>query len=72
MCGIVSLSWTKKRKNCRVGRAVRDAEALEREIAMLSERYGEAASEARSTGKALREKEALLDAVTNQARPDPK
>ena len=55
-------------KTCRSGRAARDAEALEREIAMLSERYGEAASEARSTGKALREKEALLDAVTNQVK----
>lgn len=46
--------------------AARDSAALEREIAMLSERYGEAAAEARTTGKALREKEALLDAVTAQ------
>lgn len=35
---------------------------------MLSERYGEAAAEARTSGKALREKEALLDAVTAQVR----
>lgn len=46
--------------------AARDAEALEREIAMLSERYGEAAAEAKNKGKALREKEALLDAVMAQ------
>ncbi|CAM9842168.1 unnamed protein product, partial [Hapterophycus canaliculatus] len=46
--------------------AARDAEALEREIAMLSERYGEAAAEAKTTRKALLEKEALLDAVTAQ------
>lgn len=48
------------------GSAARDAEALEREIAMLSERYGEAAAAAKTTGKALREKEALLDACTAQ------
>ncbi|CAN0178328.1 unnamed protein product [Ectocarpus fasciculatus] len=46
--------------------AARDAEALEREIAMLSERYGEAAAEAKNSGKILLEKEALLDAVTAQ------
>ncbi|CAN0161851.1 unnamed protein product [Ectocarpus sp. 6 AP-2014] len=46
--------------------AARDAEALEREIAMLSERYGEAAAEAKHSGKILLEKEALLDAVTAQ------
>ncbi|CAB1096790.1 unnamed protein product [Ectocarpus sp. CCAP 1310/34] len=46
--------------------AARDAEALEREIAMLSERYGEAAAEAKHSGKMLLEKEALLDAVTAQ------
>ncbi|CAM9307977.1 unnamed protein product [Ascophyllum nodosum] len=46
--------------------AARDTEALEREIAMLSERYGEAAAEAKANGKALLEKEALLDAVTAQ------
>eukprot|EP00752_Nemacystus_decipiens_P012376 g10969.t1 len=46
--------------------AARDAEALEREIAMLSERYGEAAAAAKTTGKTLREKEALLDACTAQ------
>eukprot|EP00903_Cladosiphon_okamuranus_P018348 g16880.t1 len=46
--------------------AARDAEALEREIAMLSERYGEAAAAAKTSGKALREKEALLDACTAQ------
>lgn len=46
--------------------AARDAEALEREIAMLSERYGEAAAEAKNNGKILLEKEALLDAVTAQ------
>lgn len=51
-----------------IGRAARDTEALEREIAMLSERFGEAAAEARTNGKALREKEALLDAVTAQVR----
>ncbi len=33
---------------------------------MLSERYGEAAAEAKNKGKALREKEALLDAVMAQ------
>lgn len=49
-------------------RAARDAEALEREIAMLSERYGEAAAEAKNTGKTLLEKEALLDAVTAQVK----
>ena len=49
-----------------VFRAARDTEALEREIAMLSERYGEAAAEAKANGKALLEKEALLDAVTAQ------
>lgn len=46
--------------------AARDAEALEREIAMLSERYGEAAAEAKNSRKVLLEKEALLDAVTAQ------
>ena len=48
------------------GSAARDAEALEREIAMLSERYGEAAAAAKTNGKTLREKEALLDACTAQ------
>lgn len=47
-------------------RAAKDTEALEQEIAMLSERFGEAAGEARAKGKALIEKETLLDAVTAQ------
>lgn len=38
---------------------------------MLSERYGEAAAEANTTGKALREKEALLDACTAQVSQSP-
>lgn len=35
---------------------------------MLSERFGEAAGEARAKSKALQEKETLLDAVTAQVR----
>lgn len=39
---------------------------MEGELAMLSERFGEAAAEARAKTKALVEKETLLDAVTAQ------
>lgn len=46
--------------------ARRSTKALESEIAMLSERFGEAAAEAKANGKALMEKEALLGAVTAQ------
>lgn len=37
---------------------------------MLSERFGEAAGEARAKSKALEEKETLLDAVTAQVWMD--
>lgn len=46
--------------------ARRSTKGLESEIAMLSERFGEAAAEAKANGKALMEKEALLGAVTAQ------